>query len=123
MFGTEVGREVITKRVAIGEHPRERQEYAGHAQSWVAEGSTRQGQPAEREPGLGDQRVSVEHPHQHQVDEEAFHAALSDCEIFVSEVRADDAHVVCAIPAAGGRLTNELQPGSDRRRAWRPWTT
>jgi hypothetical protein len=112
VFGTQVGR-IIAERVAVGEHPEQRQEYAGHVRPGIAEWPDGEGRPTEREPGRGDQRMGVEHPHEHRVEEEAFDARLAGRELPVFEVGADDAHAVGAIPAHGGRLTNELQPGGD----------
>src|SRR6516225_7888597 len=107
----------MTERIAVGEHPGKRQEYAGYAQSWVAEWPTGERQPAQREPGRGDQRVGVENPHQHQVDEETFDAGLAGRESLVLEVCADDADVVRAVPPLGGRVPDPRHRSGDRRTA------
>src|ERR1700739_1246383 len=117
MFSPQIGRQVITERVAVGERPGKRQKYAGHTQSWVPEWPSGEGQPAEREPRCGDQRVGIENPHEYQVDEETFDAGLARREVLVFEVRADDADVVCPVPALGGRIPDELERRGDRRSA------
>jgi hypothetical protein len=74
VLGVDVGVQVALQRVAVGEHPRQGQEDAGHAHPRVTEHPTARGQPAERQPGRGDEGVREEHPHQHEVDEEPLDA-------------------------------------------------
>ena len=64
-----------------------------------------------RAPGAApDERVRVEHAHQRDVHEEALRRALRFGEFAVLQVGADDARVVSAVPVAGRRSRNELQP-------------
>ncbi|ORX20340.1 hypothetical protein AWC32_05845 [Mycobacterium xenopi] len=69
--------DVLTQGIAVGQHPREREEDAGDTQPRVTEQPTSRGKPAERQSRRGNQRVGVENTDQHEIDEEAFHAVLA----------------------------------------------
>ena len=103
--------ELTLQRIEVRQHPRHREEHAGHVQPRIAEPSGDRREPGQREPGRGDEGVGVQHADQDEVDEEALDPVLALGQVAVVEVRADDRDVVGQVPRARRRLTGE----ADRR--------
>ena len=76
VLGDDVRLDVLAEWVVGGQDARQREEDAGDAEPRISQRPTERRQPPECESGVGDERVGVEHPDEHQVDEEPLDATL-----------------------------------------------
>ena len=111
VLGDDVRLDVLAEWVVVGQDARQGQEDAGHSETRISQRPTERCQPPEGESRLGDECVGVEHPDEHQIDEESLDAALVARQLLVPEIRRDDGGVVRAIPGSCRRLLDEVEGG------------